>query len=359
MIIALYVLFAISLIAPIYTYAIYPLILKLLPVKKKYSADKVFTPFVTVILRQDSDKSITDSKLKNLSEQNYPCDKIEIITVSVTDQNGASAFNEALATAKGEIIVISDAKTRYDGNAVRNLVKHFSDKQIGCVVGQLRKIGTAGDKIDNGAFWKYENFVRRQESKLGAVSGANHTIYAFRNGVINSIPQNIIDADFYISTYILQAGRDVIMDSDAVAYETPEDDKKQQFDRHVHDGMGYYQALGVFSRLLLPRKGSFVYVSHRVMKWFVPVNMLLLLVSNFILAVNSVLFLISLIMQIFLYLIVIAYNLWVVKKNRKAQSIVFKLLSLALYFVSINLSLLMGLFRYVSGKQKDTLEAQR
>lgn len=344
MIIALYVLFIVSLIVPIYTYAIYPLILKLLPAKKKYSDDENFTPFVTVILRQDSEKSVTDAKTKNLLEQNYLSDKFEIITIPATGTNSVLSFNEALVTARGEVIVISDAQTRYDVNAVRNLVKHFSDKQIGCVVGQLRKIDAAGDEIDNGAFWKYENFVRRQESKLGAVSGANHAIYAFRNSIISSIPQNIIDADFYISTYILQAGQDVIMDSDAVAYETTKDGSKEQFDRHVHDGMGYYQALGIFWKLLLPPKASFVYVSHRVMKWLVPFHMFAALVASAALAFSSVPMLLLSLIQIVAYIVLLLYCI-VNKKHVVKSGFVATVLSALLYFVLLNIAMFLALLK--------------
>ncbi|HNX15298.1 MAG TPA: glycosyltransferase [Oscillospiraceae bacterium] len=335
MIIALYIMFAISILAPIYTYAIYPVILKLLPARKKFSVDEAFTPLVSVIVRKGGDENATDLKLTNLAKQKYPSDKLEIITTLIN--GGILELSKAINAANGEIIVISDTETVYESNAVKKLAKHFSDKCIGCVVGQLRKADTGGKEIDGGAFRKYENFVRKQESKLGAVSGANRAIYAFRKDMIKVIPQNIIDVDFYISTFILQAGYDVIMDAEAVAYES---DEKPQFERHVHDGMGYYQALGVFWRLLLPRKGSFVYVSHRVMKWLVPYNVIAIFCIGTVLSFLSEVILLS--ACVIAFSIVIMYLLCLTKKTRNRISICRTFL----YFAKLNLAWLLGAYEF-------------
>lgn len=346
MIISLYILFAISVLAPIYTYAVYPIILKLLPARKKYSVDEEFMPSASIILKKSSDEYAVNKKLLNLNNQNYPSDKYEIIPVSINA--GISEYNKVINAAKGDIIVISDSETIYDCNAVRNLTKHFSDNRIGCVIGQLRKKDETGKEIESGIFWKYENFVRKQESKLGVVSGANHAIYAFRKKIITAVPQHIIDIDFFISTYILQAGYDAIMETEAVAYESLDDNEKQQFERHVRDGMGYYQALGVFWRLLLPRKGAFVYVSHRVMKWLVPLNLIVAFLTSTILSHINWVFAVLLGCQAALYFALILYHLKFVKTQLK----IFELMR---YFMDINLAYLIGCLRLLGGviRRKD------
>lgn len=351
MIIALYVVFAISLLATIYTYVIYPLILKLIPIKK-HSFDITFTPIVSIILKCNGDKESTDSKIKNLAEQSYLLDKIEIITTLMSSESESSQLNEILNTAKGEIIIISDTNTVYSKNAIQNLVKHFSDKSVGCVSGSLLKVDANGNEVDNGVFWKYENFVKKQESNLGSLSGTNHAIYAFRAGIIKDIPQHIIDSDFYIATYILQSGYNVIMDSGAIAYESQNGDPNSQFDRHVRDGMGYYQALRIFWRLLLPRKGSFIYVSHRVIKWFVPFNLIILFVTNIILSYLSLLMTMIFLCQISTYSVVIFCYITKINDKISASNPIKKILSILLYFLSLNLAYIFGLSRLISFNTK-------
>lgn len=349
MIFAVYAVFVISFLLPIYTYALYPIIIKLLPERKKCCIKESYTPSVSVIVMEGSDKAVVATKLKNLLAQDYPRDKLDIITVAQEDQDKASGFTRALKSAKGCVIVVSDATTVYDEHAVRSLVKHFSDEHAGCVVGQLRKADVNGN--GGNALWKYENYVRKLESKIGAVSGANRAIYAFRKEIINDIPQNIIDIDFYISTYTTQVGYDVIMDTDAIAYETTEDNKTGQFWRHVNDGKGYYQALCIFRRLLLPRKGSFVYISHRVLKWLVPFNLILLLLSNAVLACHSKLMMALLWGQIFLYAFLFIYNPEWSKHIKCVDRTLGKLFSMLKYFLSFNISLLIGFYEFFFNRE--------
>jgi len=351
MIIALYVIFFVSLLAPIYTYAIYPIILKLLP-GRQYTVDNEYKPLVSVIITNEQDNQLTEEKIISLKKLEYPDEKIEILicsrgvsedygfkVIQYQNDNKAEAIDIMLKAAQGKVILITDLKTTLDSSVVNYLVRHFSNTRVGCVVGQSRNDFPS-------LFWKYENFVRVQEGKIGRVSGANKAIYAIRNGIINSIPSNIINVDFYISTLIQQNNFDVLFEKDAIAYEIA----GEQAD-HIREGAGNYQALSVFWRMLFPGRGSFVFCSHRVMKWLVPFNLIAIFITDAVLSFDSLLMLVLFIMQVLFYIAVISYRFFIVKKNRKPIAIVIPIISLAYYFLTVNVALLIGWAKYISRKR--------
>jgi biofilm PGA synthesis N-glycosyltransferase PgaC len=377
------ILFALSVAAPLYTYGLYPLILKLLP-RRTYEKDLNYKPAVSILIAAYNEEKVIEEKIRNLLQLEYPSNKTEILIASdgSTDNTvlrakragkdliqvldlprggKVAALNTMLSRAKGEIIVFSDANTMFEKDAVQKLVQSFKDERIGCVSGQLRYRvdNTAGEGArSESAYWKYENWVKKQESGLGRLSGANGAIYAIRGECLKNIPAGIINDDFYVSTYILQQGYDVILNTEAIAYEEPNERLEEQFKRHVRDGAGHYQAMRMFWRMLLPRKGSFVYVSHRVIKWLVPFFMITAFISNFILGLKEKGWFFLWLLQATGYLVMLVY--WgTVKREIKIKGIVGKLISIVFYFISVNAALLCGFFKFVGNKQKAVWETSR
>lgn len=383
----LFIVLAISLFAPIYTYVIYPLLLIIVACfrKKEYKVDETYRPFVSILVAAYNEEKVIEDKIINLSQLDYPVEKIEFLigsdgssdrTVEIARNYShisnlqvldlprggkVNTLNSLLKKAKGEVLVFSDANTIYDSKAILHLVKHFVDESIGCVSGQLRynidESSGHGAKSES-AYWRYENWVKVQESKIGRLSGANGAIYAIRRGIISHIKKGIINDDFYIATYILQAGYDVVIETNAVAYEEPNNDFLSQFKRHIRDGAGHYQAIAVFWRMLFPRKGSFVHVSHRVIKWLVPFLLIVAFISNALLISQS-LFLLSLFTcQVVGYIILVSYY-YALQNGKHIDGLFGKILSLVFYFMAVNLSLLLGWIRLIRKQQNATWETQR
>ncbi len=376
----LLVLFVLSVFIPVYTYVIYPLILYILP-KKEFEKSDEYMPTVSVLVAAYNEESVIEEKIQNLIKMEYPKNKIEFLiasdgssdrTVEIASKYAddvkvldlprggkVNALNSMLKEATGEILVFSDANTMYDEKAILKLVRNFKDERVGCVSGQLRyKIDeTSGEGArSESSYWKYENFVKVMESKIGKLSGANGAIYAVRATEIDSIRKGIINDDFYVATHVLQNGKAVVLDTEAVAFETPNDDLGSQFKRHIRDGAGHYQAICVFWRLLFPRYGSFVHLSHRVCKWIVPFLMIVAFITNALLVSNKVMA-VLMTLQIALYLLMVVHYL-LAKKNIQF-GVISKMVSIIFYFISVNISLLFGFFRLVSGKQKAVWETQR
>jgi biofilm PGA synthesis N-glycosyltransferase PgaC len=387
MITFLIIAFVLSLFAPIYTYGVYPFILKFLAcfTGKDYKVDESYRPTVSVIIAAYNEEKVIAEKIRNLYQLDYQSDKIEFIIGSdgSSDQTVAiaksfseiknlkvldlprggkvNALNALLEKATGDVLIFSDANTMYDSKAILNLVKYFTDTRIGCVSGQLRYKVDASSGIgakSESAYWKYENWVKVLESKVGRLSGANGAIYAVRKGLINEIRKGIINDDFYIATCVLQSGYDVILNTEAIAFEEPNDEFDSQFKRHIRDGAGHYQAIAVFWKMLFLRKGSFVHISHRVIRWLVPFFMIIAFISNVMLIGQSGTIDVFLVVQVLGYLAVGIYYL-MLKKSIRIKGVLGKFLNILFYFFLVNLALLLGFIRLVKKQQRATWETQR
>ena len=309
----LYVLFALSVVFPIYTYALYPLLLKLCKEIKFRSCS--IEPDISIIVIGSN----PENKIQNIQRCDYS--NFEIIA---GDYNSASK-------AKGEIIIFTDTNTKLDVKAIRCIVEPFADNRIACVVGQQT------NPNGNSFFWKYENHIKKLESRIGCVSGANESLVAVRKTDLPLIPESVLNKPFYITTSITEKKRAVVFCDAAKAYE--ESTRGANFKKHVRDAKGYWQALLLFPRMLFPKHGSFVYVSHRVMKWFVWLNMLLLLLSSCILALWG-----SRIMIVIVCLQIIGYLVILVLGQKKKLGLVSKTIGILRYFVLLNLAFFIGFF---------------
>ena len=315
--IILYIVFGLSILFPVYTYAIYPLILKMLP-KKKYVVNSI-VPFVSVIIYIGNGND--EWKANNIKSSNYP--NFEIIA--------SNNINEAVDRAKGEVLVFVDNETELDSEALRNIVKPFSDKRIDLVVGEQTC------KEGNSAFWKYETKVKSLESKIGSVSGANNSLFAIRESKMFLVPDKVKNVSFFISTKVKQNKGDVVYCPEARTYEKRTEGAN--FKHHVIESSGYWQAFILFWKMLFFRKGSFVYVSHRVMKWFVCLNMLLLLASSILLSVLMWPWIFAVAFQSLCYL-----GLLIFRSNDSSKTIISKLFNTLSYFILFNISFLFGVF---------------
>ena len=310
--ILLYVFFALSLFCPIYTYTLYPIALKLFD-KKKLKSGEVDSSVTVVVVGENCAE-----KIKNVDECEYQ--NFDIISGDYRDTN----------KAKGTIIVFTDTRTKLDQIAINEIVKPFADERVGVVVGQQT------NPEGNSSFWKYENFVKKLESGIGCVSGANESLFAVRASDMPVIDETVLNKPFYIATKITENGKYVVFQESAKTYERTTGGVN--FSKHVQDAAGYWQALKLFPKMLFGGLGSFVYVGHRVMKWFVWLNMVMLLVISGLLAVLG-----SSVFGFFFVIQLLGYVTVLLLGKRKIPGTIGRLIGIGYYFILLNVSYLMGL----------------
>jgi cellulose synthase/poly-beta-1,6-N-acetylglucosamine synthase-like glycosyltransferase len=275
----------------------YPLLLALtgLLLRRRRHLDDA-EPSVSLIIAAHNEEACLSRKLENALALDYPRRKLEIIVASdgSTDRTAqiAATFsdrgvvlrqfprigktgiqNHAVRTAKGDILVFSDANASYRTDAVRKLVRNFADSAVACVVGQLEYASVGQSAADcERSYWQYEKFMKERESDLSSLIGANGSIYAVRRADYIEIDNDLI-SDLVEPLALVQRGRRVVYEPEAVSVEEASKGNSVEFRRKVRiltrsiKGLLYMRALlnpfryGVFSMQLF---------MHKVLRYLVP-----------------------------------------------------------------------------------------
>lgn len=373
-------LFWASLALVTYTYAGYPLVVWLLSRRRERQTtdgtnihNNSPLPRVSIVIAAYREESVILERLNNLAKLDYPSDQLEILIgcdgnedltgelVSTYDneqirliefeerRGKASVLNDCIPQATGEIIVFSDANTNMDPQCIKQLVRHFQDESIGCVCGQLiLEDPTTGKNVD-GLYWKYENFLKHCETKLGAVLGVNGALYALRKSLFSPIPAETVNDDFLIGMRVHLVGRRLIYDATAFASEETATSVHAEFKRRIRIGTGAFQSLRHLKGLLNPKYGyvAFAFWSHKLLRWLCPAFLVIALIANLCLLHSSV-YQMTLLAQGLFYLSAFVGMKFV------SGSRYLKLCRVPGMFVQMNLALGIGFCRWIFIRQNGT-----
>jgi len=341
-----------------------------------------YVPQVAILMSVYNEESVIRAKVKNLLEINYPFDQLEFLlgldapvdsTSKLLSQIPSSRLRvfpfqtrrgklavlcDLAGHTSAEVLVFTDANTMLEKNCIRNLVRHFADPRVGAVSGEEIRVVTPG--TDPGAeslYWRYESALKILESRLDCSMNGNGAALAVRRSLFCPRKQSIVE-DFQIPLGIRFDGYRVIYDPEAVAIEEIAPTFSAQFARRVRIGAGNYQTLFANLECLNPLKGlvTFCYFSHRVLRWLTPLFLLVAFGCSILLATQLEYAVLLIVQCVFYLMAILGYRL---KKRGKPA----RLFSLPLYFCSMNLALLLGLLRYLRGRQpltwKPTLRQRR
>jgi len=274
---------------------------------------------------------------------------IDVEVIAFEPRRGKpSVMNDLVARSRADVVVFTDANTRFAPDTIERLLVRFADPAVGCVCGELRLVAKGGAENRDHVYWRYERFLKYQESQLDALLGANGGVYAIRRELYEPVPANTVVDDFWISMSLIERGWRCVYAPEAVAVEDVPARIADEFGRRVRIGVGNYQALRRFAGLLNPRRGTLAlaFFSHKVLRWFVPHLMLVALACNVTLA--------ALVEQPFYAWLLLAQLLfygaaWIGHAASRRGGTPAPL-RLPLFLVSMNLALLFGWWRYLSGR---------
>ncbi len=193
---------------------------------------------------------------------------VKPVVLDLSRGGKSSALNAALDQAVGDIVVFSDANTRLGSDAVATLIQHFGDPEVGGVAGRQDYGDPGKSPTAESEYWVYEGWLKGLESAVGSTVSATGALYAIRRELYQTVPHDVTD-DFYISTGVISAGKRLIYEPGAVAWEDPSGTPASEYRRKVRiitTGL-----TGVWRRrdLLDPRRhGSYsaVFFVHKVMR---------------------------------------------------------------------------------------------
>src|SRR5918995_2100350 len=314
----------------VYVYLGYPVIAWLRrEVRPRPIARAAIEPHVTVVVVAYNEGHRIGRRIENLLSSDYPRERLAIIVgsdgstddtvervrryedqgVTVRDfgqrRGKPTVLNDLIAAAEGEIVVLADARQRFEPGAIRSLVANFADVEVGAVSGELhlrKRSGTSPGGEGTGFYWKYEKFIRANESWAGSTVGATGAIYAIRRDLFEPIPADTILDDVLIPMQIVRRGYRVIFEADARAHDLIAMNPREDFIRKARTIAGTFQLFGRHPWMLNPLRCRvwFEALSHKGLRLAIPVLHLIVLVANVAL-VGSVFYRVLLVGQAVFY----------------------------------------------------------
>jgi len=380
-------LFWVCLSLVLYSYFLYPVILfgaySLSQIRRDWryltsrrdrrapSPEVAQLPGVSLVIAAHNEKDFLPGKIKNARELDYPANKLDLVFVSdgstdrtneilrnLEEQNfralllprregKANALNQGVALAKCDILIFSDAATLFSPDAIKKLVRHFSDPTVGVVCGALQFYATEESRQTEGVYWKYESMLRLMEGRLGATLTASGAIYAIRRVCFRDLAKDTIIEDLVIPMHARKEGFRVVYDPEAVAVDFAASSVTGEFTRRVRLALGSFRALGDLIRTPLEGFALLAFVSHKLLRWIVPFLLIGTIASNCLLLSSSLYRALFLVQVLFYLWAAIGYLL-----ERRAKQVRFGLLGY--FWLAMNLAFLVGFWRFLFSHRDST-----
>lgn len=369
--------FWISLLILFYTYVGYPIVLVLLVCIKELltgrkSQNVINEEPVTLIVAAYNEENLIEQKIQNCLSLDYEpgnlkflfvtdgstdrtpelVEKYPVITLlhSAERKGKLAAMNRAMQHVTTSVVIFNDANTTLNKDCVKLIMRHYSDENVGAVAGEKKIIAEDGVARGEGLYWRYESFLKKFDSRLCTVVGAAGELFSIRTSLYETLPEHIIIEDFVQSLKICEKGYVVRYEPNAFSMENASVTESDEMERKVRIAAGGFQAIGYLKSLLNFFRFpviSFQYLSHRLLRWTLcPPSIALLLISSVILSGQGAFFQGILLLQLLFHLMGMVG--WLLARNGKRPGPFY----FPYYFIFMNLSVVLGFFRYISGKQQ-------
>lgn len=287
----------------VYPYCGYPLFLKVLPKSKKYYEKDDGAFFVSLYIAAYNEEKVIAQKLENslhLLTKGIPFEIVvgsdgstdrtnEIIQqymkqydnirlLNFSDRQGkVNVLNRGIPLCKGNIIILSDANAMYNTGCIMSIVPHFRDLRVGCVAGEKRVLQENRMISSNeGAYWKLESKIKRMESQIETVIGADGACYAIRKNLFVKLPKETSVDDFLLSMKIVEQGYCIVYEPNAYSMEETGRTLQDEIKRKVRIAAGNYYNLKFLKYFLKFNLVSFMFYSHKLLRWISPFIFILL-----------------------------------------------------------------------------------
>jgi cellulose synthase/poly-beta-1,6-N-acetylglucosamine synthase-like glycosyltransferase len=334
-------------------------------------------PRVTVVIPAYNEERNLEARIRNVLDAYYPCHRLEVLVVSdaSTDatndiarsfadegvhlivqprRSGKSAgLNRAIARARGDIVVFTDANAAYSPGVIPTLVGYFSRHEVGLVTGYTRYV--AAGSIDvaeaTNAYTSLERTIKTAESRWGCCVGADGAVFAMRRSLFRPLRHDDIN-DLVLPLGVIGQGYECIFAEDAFCTEHPGTSVDSEFRRQARITNRTLRALWRHAHLLNPlRFGvfSFFLFSHKVVRFLVPGFLLVAAASLVALARMDTTYLVAAIALSVAAIVGIVASR--IPAAEKAPSLPGRLLRFLGMFLTINAAVLEGWWNFLLGRR--------
>jgi cellulose synthase/poly-beta-1,6-N-acetylglucosamine synthase-like glycosyltransferase len=364
--------FWLSALLAVYSYFLYPLLLMVLsrlrgaPSTAVVEGDK--SPRLSLIVTAYNERLRIRDKIENSLAIDYP--NLEIIVASDCSSDETDAIvNEymdrgvrlvraaerlgkenaqwtAIQQASGDVLVFSDVATQIPADALGKLAAYFANGNVGAVSSEDRFITEGGSVAGEGAYVKYEMWLRRMESGLSGLVGLSGSFFAARKEICRDWDIHS-PSDFNTGLNCARAGYRAVTAPDVLGYYKDLADPQKEYQRKVRTVLRGMTAISRHPDVLsLPRYGLFAWQvwSHKIMRWGVPWFLSLLFLFNFRLLGEGAIYALTFLAQVAFYGVAIAAHL-----TPRLQT--HSLVRLVYFFVQVNLGIADAAIRFCTGKR--------
>ncbi|WP_426573899.1 glycosyltransferase [Aquihabitans sp. McL0605] len=270
------------------------------------------TPSISVVIAAHDEATSIGPKLHSVLDADYPVDLVEVIVASDGSADGtpeaaaidprvrvlvlprvgkAAALNAAITASRQDVLVFTDANSRFAPDALRKIVRPLADPEVGGVAGDQRyeppaaaASGLPGSGTVDGErrYWDFDRILKEAESAGGNVIGATGALYAVRRELVGTVPEGVTD-DFTTSTGVIEQGHRLVFAGDATVFEPVAASTDAEFRRKVRVMTRGLAAVAYRRRLLDPREqGFYAYqlINHKVLRRLMGIPLLTALAAS-------------------------------------------------------------------------------
>jgi cellulose synthase/poly-beta-1,6-N-acetylglucosamine synthase-like glycosyltransferase len=366
--------FWLSLGVCVYIYFGYPALLWIVSrVRPRPVREDDVTPFATFVVPAYNEERNIAAKIENALGLDYPSDHIEVLVVSngstdatneivractdprvrliALEQPGKmEALNEGARSARGEILVFTDADFFLDRHSLREIARKFADPEVGGVCG-TRGSGTQrdGDATGEGEgmYGRWDRWQKIRESEIGSVFAADGLLYAVRKELYVPIDDPAQADDIAISARVVLQGRRLLFEPKATAWERSTVRAKEEFRRKVRVTNHSVRALlNLRSALFTRGFYSVELLSHKLVRHLIPFFLIPLFLASVALVRRGPLYVLALLGQLLIYALATAGAL--MRDRAIGRS---KILAVPYYFCFVNAAALFGVVSILRGER--------
>ncbi|WP_449472066.1 glycosyltransferase [Sphingobium chungangianum] len=282
-----------SVVALLWPFLFYPLILRALPTKPE-AARSGEVPSASLLFCAYNEAAAMPEKLANLAmlKRRHPALEILAFDDGSSDETAsliaarsdlvtlirgpgrsgkAHGMKQLAARATDDVLIFTDANVMLDEDAIGNLLARYADPQVGGVLGSLHYMGEGESATASvgSLYWRMEERLKDEESRTGNVLGADGSIFSIRRALYPVFPDSVLD-DLTVSMAVVFAGSRLVKAKDVIARERLVAGRGDEYRRKVRiAARAWHTHLHLRPQLRrMKALDRFKYASRKIIRWF-------------------------------------------------------------------------------------------
>jgi len=255
-----------------------------------------------LIIAAHDEEAVIDRRVGNALELDWPREMLQVVVAcdGCTDETAARARaagadlvlelprggkvraqDAGVDATDADLLAFGDANAVWEPDALTRLAHAFTDPEVGYACGRVAFTNEAGTNQE-GLYWRYELWLRRQESRFASVTAGNGAIYAVRRAAYVKVDP-IMGHDLSLPFNLVKRGWRAVYVPEARATEKMVPSVEGEFARKRRM-MGHTWPIVVRGGLADPRgyppRYALLIASHRVLRYATPFLHLALLLAS-------------------------------------------------------------------------------